>query len=135
MVRPRRSVREGGQTPVHLDEVEIEYGSEETLPPLPPVSGEANEGGHHSLSFQAYALFPTMQITSLVKARRQDDQGLNHLFKYRYSGTSIGTPLEISLVSIHGKEYRYPSSLMELEYRYWLSSTGTGCLRTVFGVP
>ncbi|KAL4281977.1 hypothetical protein GQ457_03G025410 [Hibiscus cannabinus] len=47
----------------------------------------------------------------------------------------IGTPLEISLVSIHGKEYRYPSSLMELEYRYWLSSTGTGCLRTVFGVP
>ncbi|KAL4340606.1 hypothetical protein GQ457_08G024330 [Hibiscus cannabinus] len=54
---------------------------------------------------------------------------------YRYSGTSIGTPLEISLVSIHGKEYRYPSSLMELEYRYRLSSTGTGCLRTVFGVP
>ncbi|KAL4377921.1 hypothetical protein GQ457_02G027680 [Hibiscus cannabinus] len=37
---------------------------------------------HHSLSFQAYALFPTMQITSLVEARRQDDQGLNHLFKY-----------------------------------------------------
>ncbi|KAL4273921.1 hypothetical protein GQ457_13G012840 [Hibiscus cannabinus] len=54
---------------------------------------------------------------------------------YRYSGTRIGTPLEISLVSIHGKEYRYPSSLMELEYRYWLSSTGIGCLRTVFGVP
>ncbi|KAL4342060.1 hypothetical protein GQ457_08G024290 [Hibiscus cannabinus] len=53
----------------------------------------------------------------------------------RYSETSIGTPLEISLVSIHGKEYRYPSSLMELEYQYWLSSTGTGCLRTVFGVP
>ncbi|KAL4285492.1 hypothetical protein GQ457_16G019950 [Hibiscus cannabinus] len=57
------------------------------------------------------------------------------LCRYRYSGTSISTPLEISLVSIHGKEYRYPSSLMELEYRYWLSSTGTGCLRTVFGVP
>ncbi|KAL4386361.1 hypothetical protein GQ457_09G022660 [Hibiscus cannabinus] len=57
------------------------------------------------------------------------------LCRYRYSGTSIDTPLEISLVSIHGKEYRYPSSLMELEYRYWLSSTGTGCLRTVSGVP
>ncbi|KAL4324117.1 hypothetical protein GQ457_11G031970 [Hibiscus cannabinus] len=88
------------------------------------------------VDFQAYALFPTMQITSLVEARRQEDQGLNHLFKYWYSGTSIGTPLEISLVSIHGKEYRYPSSLMELEYGYWLLSTGTGCLRTVvFGVP
>ncbi|KAL4355385.1 hypothetical protein GQ457_06G012610 [Hibiscus cannabinus] len=37
--------------------------------------------------------------------------------RYQYSGTSIGTALEISLVSIHGKEYQYPSSLMELEYR------------------
>ncbi|KAL4280125.1 hypothetical protein GQ457_03G021930 [Hibiscus cannabinus] len=46
----------------------------------------------------------------------------------------IGTPLEINLVSIHRNEYRYPSSLMELEYRYWLSSTGTGCLITVYGV-
>ncbi|KAL4273714.1 hypothetical protein GQ457_13G012680 [Hibiscus cannabinus] len=82
MVRPRRGVRGSGQAPVHLDEVEIEQGTEETLPPLPPADGEANEGGHHSLSFQAYALFPTMQITSLVEARRQEDQGLNHLFKY-----------------------------------------------------
>ncbi|KAL4353256.1 hypothetical protein GQ457_06G016520 [Hibiscus cannabinus] len=57
------------------------------------------------------------------------------LCRYQYSGTGIGTPLEIRLVSIHGKEYRYPSSLMKLEYRYWLSSTGIGCLRTVFGVP
>ncbi|KAL4271402.1 hypothetical protein GQ457_13G014020 [Hibiscus cannabinus] len=103
-----------------------------------------------------------MQIASLGKARRQGGSRHNLLFKYdfvimvvcisngearfsaylassigtlqwyRYSGTSIGTPLEICLVSIHGKEYRYPSSLMELEYRYWLSSTGTGCLRTVF---
>ncbi|KAL4281934.1 hypothetical protein GQ457_03G020270 [Hibiscus cannabinus] len=52
------------------------------------------------------------------------------LCRYRYLGTSICTPLEIS-----GKEYQYPSSLMELEYRYWLSSTDTSCLRTVFGVP
>ncbi|KAL4325894.1 hypothetical protein GQ457_11G031880 [Hibiscus cannabinus] len=35
------------------------------------------------------------------------------LDEYRY-------PFEINLVSIHEKEYRYPSSLMELEYRYWL---------------
>ncbi|KAL4360747.1 hypothetical protein GQ457_04G015530 [Hibiscus cannabinus] len=45
MARPRRGVRGGGQALVHLDEVEIEQGNEETLPPLPPVGGEANEGG------------------------------------------------------------------------------------------
>ncbi|KAL4312999.1 hypothetical protein GQ457_01G022350 [Hibiscus cannabinus] len=45
MARPRRGVRGGGQAPVHLDEVEIKQGNEETLPPLPPVGGEANEGG------------------------------------------------------------------------------------------
>ncbi|KAL4377785.1 hypothetical protein GQ457_02G023450 [Hibiscus cannabinus] len=44
MARPRRGVRGGGQAPVHLDEVEIEQGNEETLPPLPAVGGEANEG-------------------------------------------------------------------------------------------
>ncbi|KAL4367542.1 hypothetical protein GQ457_05G018800 [Hibiscus cannabinus] len=43
MVRPRRSVRGGGQAPVHLDEVEVEQGNEETLPSPPPVGGEANE--------------------------------------------------------------------------------------------
>ncbi|KAK9028543.1 hypothetical protein V6N11_025699 [Hibiscus sabdariffa] len=45
MVRPRRSVRGGGQAPEHLDEVEIEQGNEETLPPPPPISGEAYVGG------------------------------------------------------------------------------------------
>ncbi|KAK8595273.1 hypothetical protein V6N13_123153 [Hibiscus sabdariffa] len=35
----------GGQAPEHLDEVEIEQGNEETLPPPPPISGEAYEGG------------------------------------------------------------------------------------------
>ncbi|KAL4325176.1 hypothetical protein GQ457_11G020750 [Hibiscus cannabinus] len=45
MARPRRGVRGGGQALVHLDEVEIEHGNEETLPPLPSVGGEANEGG------------------------------------------------------------------------------------------
>ncbi|KAK8676514.1 hypothetical protein V6N13_142088 [Hibiscus sabdariffa] len=45
MARPSRGVRGGGQTPVRLDEVEIEQGDEETLPPPPPVGGEANEGG------------------------------------------------------------------------------------------
>ncbi|KAK8627916.1 hypothetical protein V6N13_135512 [Hibiscus sabdariffa] len=43
--RPRRGVRGGGQAPVHLDEVQMEQGNEETLPPPPPVGGEANEGG------------------------------------------------------------------------------------------
>ncbi|KAK9011611.1 hypothetical protein V6N11_044457 [Hibiscus sabdariffa] len=45
MVRPRRSVRGGGQAPERLDEVEIEQGIEETLPPPPLISGEAYEGG------------------------------------------------------------------------------------------
>ncbi|KAK9002014.1 hypothetical protein V6N11_024707 [Hibiscus sabdariffa] len=45
MVRPRISVRGGGQAPEHLDEVEIERGNEETLPPPPLISGEAYEGG------------------------------------------------------------------------------------------
>ncbi|KAK8983140.1 hypothetical protein V6N11_057894 [Hibiscus sabdariffa] len=44
MVRPRRSVRGGGQAPEHSDEVEIEQGNEESLP-VPPVSGEVNIGG------------------------------------------------------------------------------------------
>ncbi|KAL4362299.1 hypothetical protein GQ457_04G021100 [Hibiscus cannabinus] len=33
MARPRRGVRGGGQAPIHLDEVEIEQGNEENLPP------------------------------------------------------------------------------------------------------
>ncbi|KAK8990844.1 hypothetical protein V6N11_028802 [Hibiscus sabdariffa] len=49
MVRPRgggrRVGRRGGQAPVHLDDVEMGPGNEETLPPRPPVGGEANEGG------------------------------------------------------------------------------------------
>ncbi|KAK8569341.1 hypothetical protein V6N12_007871 [Hibiscus sabdariffa] len=36
MARPRKGVRGGGQAPVHLDEVEIEQGDDETLPPPPP---------------------------------------------------------------------------------------------------
>ncbi|KAL4311049.1 hypothetical protein GQ457_01G017980 [Hibiscus cannabinus] len=79
-----------------------------------------------------------MQIASLGKARRQGGSRHNLLFKYDFvvmvvcisNEEGIGTPLEISLVSIHGKEYQYPSSLMELECRYWLSSNDTGCLRT-----
>ncbi|KAK8690915.1 hypothetical protein V6N13_074440 [Hibiscus sabdariffa] len=47
--RPRRGVRGGGKAPIHLDEVDIEQGNEETLPPLPPVGGKANEGGNFSL--------------------------------------------------------------------------------------
>ncbi|KAL4282587.1 hypothetical protein GQ457_16G017090 [Hibiscus cannabinus] len=30
-----------------------------------------------------------MQITSLVEARRQEDQGLNHLFKYIFVATVV----------------------------------------------
>ncbi|KAL4319719.1 hypothetical protein GQ457_18G011580 [Hibiscus cannabinus] len=46
----------------------------------------------------------------------------------------IGTPLMIHLVSILGEGYRYPSSSMELEYRYWLPSIDIGCRKIVYGV-
>ncbi|KAL4273798.1 hypothetical protein GQ457_13G016980 [Hibiscus cannabinus] len=84
--------------------------------------------------FCGYARFSIYLVSSIgtLQWNRYPNSTLESAYRYRYSGTSIGTPLEISLVSVHGKEYRYPSSLMELEYRYWLSSTGTGCLRTVF---
>ncbi|KAL4386796.1 hypothetical protein GQ457_09G019130 [Hibiscus cannabinus] len=95
-----------------------------------------------------------MQITSFVEARRQEDQGLNHLFnpefyisglKYRYLISGIGTEFQhwnpgigtarrINLVSILWNAYRYPSPFMELEYRYCLPSTDTGCLKTAYGV-
>ncbi|KAK8648814.1 hypothetical protein V6N13_129556 [Hibiscus sabdariffa] len=54
---PRRGVRGGGQAPMHLNEVEIEQDNEETLPPLPPVGGEANEGsaGPQGGSARVYA--------------------------------------------------------------------------------
>ncbi|KAL4382964.1 hypothetical protein GQ457_15G017630 [Hibiscus cannabinus] len=42
----------------------------------------------------------------------------------------IGTPCNAS-----GEGYRYPSSPLGLEYRYWLLSTDTSCLKTVFGTP
>ncbi|KAK8681781.1 hypothetical protein V6N13_054183 [Hibiscus sabdariffa] len=49
MARPRgggqRGGRRGGRAPVYLDEIGMEPVDEETLPPPPPVSGEANEGG------------------------------------------------------------------------------------------
>ncbi|KAL4353408.1 hypothetical protein GQ457_06G010850 [Hibiscus cannabinus] len=86
---------------------------------------------HVAARFSAYLV----SSIGTLQWYRYPNSTLESAYRYRYSGTRIGTPLEISLVSIHGKEYRYPSSLMELEYRYWLSSTGTGCLRTVFGVP
>ncbi|KAL4377744.1 hypothetical protein GQ457_02G030450 [Hibiscus cannabinus] len=68
--------------------------------------------------FRAYALFPTMQIASLGKARRQG-----------------GSSITFVQVSVLGEGYRYPSSPLGLEYRYWLLSTDTSCLKTVFGTP
>ncbi|KAL4302517.1 hypothetical protein GQ457_10G005310 [Hibiscus cannabinus] len=61
-------------------------------------------------------------------------------FEYRYLISGIGTEFQhwnpgigtarrINLVSILWNAYRYPSPFMELEYRYWLSSTDTGCLK------
>ncbi|KAL4362292.1 hypothetical protein GQ457_04G015490 [Hibiscus cannabinus] len=57
-------------------------------------------------------------IASLGKARRQG-----------------GTSITFVQVSVLGEGYRYPSSPWGLEYRYWLLSTDTSCLKTVFGTP
>ncbi|KAL4339578.1 hypothetical protein GQ457_08G035540 [Hibiscus cannabinus] len=55
--------------------------------------------------------------------------------RYRYLRKGIDTSLVIHQVSVLGEGYRYPSSPLGLEYRYWLPSTDTSCLKTVFGTP
>ncbi|KAL4348596.1 hypothetical protein GQ457_17G008950 [Hibiscus cannabinus] len=69
---------------------------------------------HVAARFSAYLV----SSIGTLQWYRYPNSTLEFAYRYRYSGTSIGTPLEINLVSIHEKEYRYPSSLMELEYRY-----------------
>ncbi|KAL4282252.1 hypothetical protein GQ457_03G014400 [Hibiscus cannabinus] len=55
--------------------------------------------------------------------------------RYRYLRKGIDTSLVIHQVSVLGEGYRYPSSPLGLEYRYWLLSTDTSCLKTIFGTP
>ncbi|KAL4302070.1 hypothetical protein GQ457_10G014660 [Hibiscus cannabinus] len=64
---------------------------------------------HHSLSFQAYALFPTMQIASLGKARRQGGSSITFV-----------QPRILhfwSRVSIPHQWYRYRIPTPEFGYR------------------
>ncbi|KAL4291637.1 hypothetical protein GQ457_14G000070 [Hibiscus cannabinus] len=79
-------------------------------------------GGYGSILLHVVSRFSTYLVSSIdtLQWYRYPNSTLESAYRYRYSGTSIGTPLEISLVSIHEKEYRYPISLMEHEYRYWL---------------
>ncbi|KAL4320011.1 hypothetical protein GQ457_18G010210 [Hibiscus cannabinus] len=81
MARPRRGVRGGGQAPVHLDEVEMEQGNEETLPPLPPVGGEANEGGAiHTRSYEESR--PCVNCVNTYRVPRRD--AFDHLICYSF---------------------------------------------------
>ncbi|KAL4367457.1 hypothetical protein GQ457_05G020480 [Hibiscus cannabinus] len=91
MVRPRRSVRGGGQAPVHLDEVEIEDGNEETLPPLPPVGGEANEGA------QIFAFLVSSIGTDMVVSVL--NSSLESVYRCSHIGTGfgIGTLFRVSV--------------------------------------
>ncbi|KAL4362475.1 hypothetical protein GQ457_04G022220 [Hibiscus cannabinus] len=63
-----------------------------------------------------------MQITSLVEARRQEDQGLNHLFKYIfvamvvYVSNGEGMPCFGAFFYIFGLEYRYSSVVSVPEF-------------------
>ncbi|KAL4367767.1 hypothetical protein GQ457_05G016500 [Hibiscus cannabinus] len=71
-------------------------------------------------------LLEGISIASLGKARRQGGSNITFVQVRFLWLWGIGTPLKINLVSILWNAYRYPSSLMELEYRYWLLSTDTG---------
>ncbi|KAL4292070.1 hypothetical protein GQ457_14G026950 [Hibiscus cannabinus] len=82
---PRRGVRGGGQALVHLDEVDIEQGNEETLPPLPPVGGEANEGG-------LTLVFAIMQISSLWRQEGKAIAEGPETFRKGYETFSMKVP-------------------------------------------
>ncbi|KAL4282477.1 hypothetical protein GQ457_16G021290 [Hibiscus cannabinus] len=62
--------------------------------------------------------------------------------EYRYPIRGIGTQIQhwnLGIVSVPREGYRYPSSPLGLEYRYWLPSIDTSCLKTTFefdyGIP
>ncbi|KAL4302507.1 hypothetical protein GQ457_10G011010 [Hibiscus cannabinus] len=77
---------------------------------------------HYSLSFQAYALFPTMQIASLGKAKRQ-------------GGSSI-TFVQVRFFPefcISGLEYRYLISGIGTQIQHW--NLGIGTAREGIGTP
>ncbi|KAL4297917.1 hypothetical protein GQ457_12G026920 [Hibiscus cannabinus] len=46
-----------------------------------------------------------MQITSLVEVRRQEDQGLNHLFKYIFVAMVIYFLVCLQLNFLHKRSY------------------------------
>ncbi|KAL4339237.1 hypothetical protein GQ457_08G024000 [Hibiscus cannabinus] len=85
--RPRRGVRGGGQAPVHLDEVEIEQGNEETLPPLPPTGEEANEGGNFSLQ--------SLSLLSLI------DSSSTHSYILSEQARLLDVPFEVLDVGVN----------------------------------
>ncbi|KAL4325648.1 hypothetical protein GQ457_11G023420 [Hibiscus cannabinus] len=106
-----------------------------------------------------------MQIASLGKARKQGGSSITFVqvrpdfcssgveyrypnptleFGYRYLLGRVSVPLvmhQVSIplcfhqVSVPREGHRYPSSPLGLEYRYWVQSTDTSCLKTVFGIP
>ncbi|KAL4366855.1 hypothetical protein GQ457_05G027910 [Hibiscus cannabinus] len=61
--------------------------------------------------------------------------GAMRLTCMRNDATRVSIPLCFHQVLVPREEYRYPSSPLGLEYRYWLPSTDTSCLKTVFGTP
>ncbi|KAL4284864.1 hypothetical protein GQ457_16G021730 [Hibiscus cannabinus] len=97
MARPRRGVRGGGQGPVHLDEVDIEQGNEETLPPLPPVGGEANEGGVGPQGRPARVNFSlqSLLLVSLI------DSGSTHSYILSDHARFLDVPCEVLDVGVN----------------------------------
>ncbi|KAL4290880.1 hypothetical protein GQ457_14G018290 [Hibiscus cannabinus] len=79
------------------------------------LSGLLEGISHHSLSFEAYALFPTMQIASFGKARRQGGSSITFV-QVRFLWLCIDTSSVVSVpnsntgiwVSVLLEGYRYP---------------------------
>ncbi|KAL4388600.1 hypothetical protein GQ457_09G021980 [Hibiscus cannabinus] len=135
-----RVVEGVGRAPVHLDEIGTEPVNEETLPP-PPIGGEEHssslatdlrgaflkpcydlERGIPQASLQAYALFPTMQIASMGKARRQG--GSNLTFVQPLLGHESDPMLVIYRSWIFGFDSGIPRVIISGRFCYWTGSRG-----------
>ncbi|KAL4310244.1 hypothetical protein GQ457_01G034560 [Hibiscus cannabinus] len=119
----------------HSIRKEREHGIEEAQQQLKIMEDELKGKqifAGRRIGFQAYALFPTMQIASLGKARRQGGSRHNLLFKYDFmvmvdcvgwflvSLVHVAARFSAHLVLSIGtlQWYRYPNSTLESAYRY-----------------
>ncbi|KAL4354512.1 hypothetical protein GQ457_06G017260 [Hibiscus cannabinus] len=135
MVRPRRGGRtggrRGGRAPVHLDEIGMEPVNEETLPP-PPVGGKLGESKKaRGIKYNICSSTPRfLQFWCRVSVPKSN----TGIWVSVPAREGIGTPCNAPGIDTWGG-VSVPKCPLELEYRYWLSSTDTSCLKIDFGTP